>query len=266
MTDLSEVANEEVEQLLNVLIQGDINTIVAGGETGTGKTELQKYLTSFIPDNKKITLIEDTMDSHIKALYPPEKDINSWQTLMEDTRENKINFNSLIQAGLRNNPNWLIIAETRGSEAYDMLESALTGHSIITTIHAEDAKGIPSRIMTMIGQRYQMNEYLLGKDIVNVLKIGIHMASETTDEGIRRYIDEIVEYTGFNDNGIEYRTIYKVSKDYDEQKKEYKKIVELNPLSEDTLRKLKEKELYHLLPYPFIKEEAKLGLASGVSV
>src|SRR5690554_90842 len=177
---LSELANEDVAQLLKVLVKADTNIIIAG-RTGTGKTELQKLLVEYIPDNKKITLIEDTMDSHIKKLYP-NKDINSWRTLTDDIRDKKITYHDLIKAGLRNNPDWLIIAETRGSEAYDMVESALTDHSIITTIHAKKAEAIPSRLISMIGQKYQVNEFLLGKDIAKTLSIGIYLDMEETKE------------------------------------------------------------------------------------
>lgn len=133
--DLSDLANDDVAKLLDTFMKGEMNIIVAG-RTGTGKTELQKTLVGSIPDNKYITLIEDTMDSHIKEIYP-QKNINSWRTLMSDTREKKIDHNTLIKAGLRNDPDWLIIAETRGSEAYNMVEAALTDHSIITTLHAK---------------------------------------------------------------------------------------------------------------------------------
>lgn len=246
---LSELANEDVEQLLNALIKADTNMIISG-KTGAGKTELQKLLVGFIPDSKKITLIEDTMDSHIKELYP-EKDINSWRTLTDSARVKKINYSDLIKAGLRNNPDWIIIAETRGSEAYNMLESALTDHSIITTIHAKQTEAIPSRLMSMIGQKYQLNELLLGKDIVNVLKIGIYMSMESTEEGIRRYIREIVEFTDFTERGVEYTPLYKVKRTFDQETGTYKDQIITNPLSEETTSELIYKGLYHLVPEPF---------------
>lgn len=248
--DLTQLANADVAQLLDVLIKAETNIIISG-RTGSGKTELQKLLVGFIQDSKKITLIEDTMDSHIKALYP-DKDVNSWRTLTDSTREKKVTYNDLIKAGLRNNPDWMIIAETRGSEAYDMLESALTDHSIITTIHAKRAEVIPSRLISMIGQKYNVNELLLGKDIVNTLKIGIYMSIEETNEGIRRFIREIVEFTDFTEKGVEYIPLYQVKKEYDAVTKKYKNKIETNPLSEETIGELINKGLYHLIPKCFV--------------
>lgn len=251
--NLEKLANKEVAKLLEVLIKADSNVIISG-KTGAGKTELQKLLVGFISDNKKITLIEDTRDSHIKELYP-NKDINSWRTLMEETREKKITYNDLIKAGLRNNPDWMIIAETRGSEAYSMLESALTDHSIITTIHAKKAEAIPSRLLTMIGQKYNINEMVLGRDIVNTLKFGIYMTMEETKNGIERFIREIVEFTDYTEGGVKYIPIYAIERIYDDQTETYKKQVIMNPLSNETIQELKFKGLYHMLPKVFIPTE-----------
>ena len=244
---LEQLANEDVAKLLEVLIKADTSVVISG-KTGSGKTELQKLLVGFI--DKKITLIEDTMDSHIKELYP-EKDINSWRTLMEETRENKVTYNDLIKAGLRNNPDWLIIAETRGTEAYDMVESALTDHSIITTLHAKKAQAIPSRLLSMIGQKYQVNELILGKDIVNTLKFGIYMTMRETENGIERFIREIVEFTDFTEKGVEYIPVYAIESEYDEKTNDYIEKLVTNPLSKETINELKYKGLYHLLPDVF---------------
>ncbi|MEN1969694.1 CpaF/VirB11 family protein [Lentibacillus sp. N15] len=250
-TDLADFANDDVAKLLSVLIQAEFNLIIAG-RTGSGKTEFQKLLAGHIDNSKKITLIEDTMDSHIKELYP-EKDINSWRTLIESSRENQITYHDLIKEGLRNNPDWLIIAETRGSEAYDMLESALTDHAIITTIHAKGAGAIPSRLLSMVGQRFHVNEILLGQDIVNTLKIGIHLTMEYTEDGIKRFIREIVEFTNFSVRGVEYTPLYKIEKDFDKRANQYTEVIKTNPLSEESISNLMYKGLVHLVPKVFLE-------------
>ena len=99
------------------------SNIVISGEVGTGKTELQKLLVGFIPFDQKIVTGEDTLEGHFKTLYP-EKDIISWLTT------NNVSFTDLIKAALRNNPAWIIISETRGKEAYEMIQSVLSGHRI----------------------------------------------------------------------------------------------------------------------------------------
>lgn len=260
--DLNTLANEEVSKLLDVLMQADTNMIISG-QTGSGKTELQKLLVGFIPQSKKISLMEDTMDSHLKALYP-EKDINSWRTRTGENVANKITFRDLIKAGLRNNPDWLLISEIRGEEAYDFIESALTGHSVLTTIHANGAESIPSRIRNMIGQRYDMNPILLGQDIVNNIRFGLHMEMVIEPEGVRRRIREIVEYISYEDTGVVSKLIYQVKKVYDEETGEYEEGSVTSKLTDKTCNILKEKELYHLVPdyfRPGIEDEELLETA-----
>lgn len=248
ITSLATLANSQIEQLLKVLVETK-NHMIISGETGSGKTELQKLLVDFIPEHHNITLMEDTMDSHIKSLYP-NKDIRSWRIRKEENIN--VTFHDLIKSGLRNNPDWLIISEIRGGEAYEMLESALTNHSIITTLHASDAKSIPSRIMRMIGKVYQQNELLLGKDI-SQLGFGIHMGMDYTKEGsIRRYIKEIVEFLDFSEDGIEYNLIYERIKKYDEETKKYHEEEFMGRISEKTKKNLIFAEKIHQVPSIFM--------------
>lgn len=165
------------------------SNIVISGETGTGKTELQKLLVSMIPFNEKIALAEDTIDSHIKDLFP-EKDIHSWIT------KPSTSFTDLIKAALRNNPVWILVSETRGKEAYEMLQAVLSGHSIITTLHAVDARAIPKRFVNMMKMGYQVDEESIKHDIYNYIQFGVHIEKTEIDGKVVRYLREVVEYLG----------------------------------------------------------------------
>lgn len=246
------MSNKDVEQLFKVLMQAKESVIIAG-KTGAGKTELQKLLVGYTKDNDKIVLIEDTMDSHIKALYP-EKDIVSLRTMTEDTRENKITTGMLNKAALRNNPDWIIVAESRGSEVYDMLQSAMTDHSIITTIHAKGTKMIPSRIISMIADEKQVNELLLGQSIVDSLRWGTYMGIEETDQGYNRFIRELAEYTDFTEKGVECNMIYEIRTEYDEKTKQYIDKPYYGKLSAKTISTLKFHKLFHIVPKMFVED------------
>lgn len=251
--DKERINKNPIESLLKVLILSG-NNILISGMTGTGKTELQKLLVGFIPNSQSINLIEDTRDSHIKALYP-EKDIMSWQTLTSDDREKKITMQDLVRASLRNNPDWVIVAETRGAEASDMLDSAKTDHYIITTVHAKDAMRIPSRLIPMIKQSlaYQsIDEQIIGKDITELFKFGIHLELEFVNNKAVRRIKEIVEYTDYTQRGVEGRYLYKYREAYDPKNNQYTPRETINPLTEETLKKIEDKKLIHLLPDVFI--------------
>ena len=259
---IADLADKDVERLLKLLMVSDTNLIISG-RTGSGKTEVQKKIVGFIPDNKKITLMEDTMDSHLKRLYP-EKDINSWRTrTQKERKETKVHFSDLIKSGLRNNPDWLIISETRGSEANDMLNAALTDHSVITTIHASGAPMIPSRLISMIGEaKDNFNEILLGNNITSVLKFGMHMTYEERGGQVSRFIRELVEYTGYDTDGVKYNYIYRVRNEYkffDEPKiingkevdGQYVTILEKNPISIEMFDRLEYLKIAQLVPDRF---------------
>lgn len=253
------LAPKEVLDFLKVLMEINENLLISG-MTGSGKTEFQKYLVGAIPDLHKISLMEDTMDSHIKELYP-NKDINSWRTLTQETREekNKITFSKLIKAGLRNNPDRLMISEIRGGEeAYDLLVATLTGHSVLTTLHAHSAMNIPSRLRSMIGQVYSLDNDILGDDIVNHLPFGTHLEMVVRDDGtIIRHIREVVEYIDYRDNKVEYNIIFQrknsfVPSDVKGEIGRYVENIEFGKLSEKTVQKFKDKRVYHRISPRFI--------------
>lgn len=193
----SKVAPKGFFSLLEACIKSSCNVIISG-KTGSGKTEMQKYLVGFIPNDEKIIIIEDTLDTHLKEIYP-NKDILSWQ--INTKLEQPILFNDLIKAGLRNNPDWIIISETRGSEAYSMLKSCLSGHHIITTIHSNNAKSNVERIIHMCKEEYNLDQNLLGNMICDNFDIGIHLDHYIDEFGVKRFISEVVEYVSYGRGG-----------------------------------------------------------------
>lgn len=191
------IAPHSVFALLEACIKSDSNVIISG-KTGSGKTEMQKYLVGFINDSDKIIIMEDTLDTHLKKIYP-NKDIFSWK--INNKLEKPILFDDLIKAGLRNNPNWIIISETRGSEAYSMLKSCLSGHHIITTIHSNSAKSNVERIIHMCKEDYNLDQNLLGNMICDNFDIGIHLDYYIDNDGVKRYVSEVVEYVSYGKEG-----------------------------------------------------------------
>lgn len=252
--DDKKFATTEIFKLLEAMIRGNLNILISG-RTGSGKTELQKFLIKNIRDVETIVLIEDTKDTNLKELYP-EKNITSWIT--NDRIKNPIDFDALIKASLRNNPDWIIISETRSSEAYSMIKSGLSGHKIITTLHSDSAETNVDRLIHMCKEKYDLDQLLLGQMITSVFDVGVHIDYDVTSEGIVRYVCEIVEYKGYDESGVEVNKIFEVALQPvkgEDGKFTYQKVYKYGKLSEELFSKLAKKKVLTPEIARFIKEE-----------
>ncbi|MCQ3034971.1 MAG: CpaF/VirB11 family protein [Bacilli bacterium] len=178
---------KEIHEFLLKLIRRHESMVIAGA-TGTGKTELQKYLLSLIPSYTRVIIIDNIQElDNIRS--NEDLDITTWQV----SKNENGSFEALIKNALRSNPDWLVIAESRGKEMIYILNSVMTGHPIITTIHAKSSKMIPHRMVRMIqmGDKSQTYEELIG-DIYEHIKYYIYLDKTVDEDGIiHRYIDEI---------------------------------------------------------------------------
>ena len=190
-----------VEELLSILLKSKVS-IVLGGVTSSGKTELQKYLISCMSEHTRIIVIDNILELD-SIQTSTSLDVNMWQF---DEKNLNLSIKMLIKNALRSNPDWLIIAESRGEEMLDVLNSSLTGHPVITTIHSYDLSSMPLRIarMAMIANgKINLDETLM--DLEYHMRFYIYLKKISLEEGsIRRYISDI----GFLNHGI-VESIYK---------------------------------------------------------
>lgn len=216
----------EVHRLLKCLILS-YQSILISGQTGSGKTELQKYVISLMNPKDRIILIEESYETHIKEIYNY-MDITSW---IVNNQNDELAM--LVKLALRNNPDWLLIAETRGIEAYDMIQAVMTGHSAITTLHSESAKYSLNRISQMCKKSIDFDETMMLANIAKHIKIGIHLEKkyDLSNERLYRRITEIVEYIPC-EKGYEINTLFEIVKN-----EKLKESFQFHPIS-DELKKI----------------------------
>lgn len=171
------------------------SNMVISGTTGTGKTELHKMISGEVPFDDRILLIEDTPETFMKEMFP-DKDIYSWVT------SEGVSVTQLIKAGLRNHPAWIMVTETRGQEAYEMIQAVLSGHSIITSLHATEARAIPSRFVNMAKMGYELSEDALKEDIRRYFNFGYHIKKTKHHGHVIRYLSEIIEFDPEGDKTV----------------------------------------------------------------
>lgn len=187
LDDPSFMSNDEKEYLLKLLKNKE--SIVVAGATGSGKTELQKYLLQSLEKYVRVIVIDNIQE--LEGLMNKEDlDLTYWQvsTNMKDRT-----FISLIKNALRCNPDWLVISEARGEEMNDVLQSVVSGHPIITTLHAETIEEVPSRMARMIQLSNQTQNYEdLLHDIYKNFRNYVFVKRTIGSNGkVRRYISAI---------------------------------------------------------------------------
>lgn len=170
-------------KFLKYIVQSRCNIMISG-MPGAGKTELLKFLTSYIPDYERVISIEDSYEVRYQDLHP-NRDCVSLKV------NERFDYADAIKASLRQRPNWILVSEIRGAEVKDLLSSIATGTHLISTIHAKDAFEIPNRMLNMIPNIDLSSKQVL-EQLNDVLDIGIHIDIHVSDVGIHRYIREII--------------------------------------------------------------------------
>ena len=166
-------------------------SIVIGGPTGSGKTELQKYLLTSLEDNTRVIVIDNVQELEF-VRNNPNLDITSWEA--NELHQNA-SINDLIRQALRSNPDWLVVSESRGKEMNDVLNSVMTGHPIITTMHANSLSAMPHRLVRMIEMADTKESYddIMG-DLMSHIPVYVFVKRDITKTGlVHRYIESIGE-------------------------------------------------------------------------
>ncbi|CAM3478386.1 CpaF/VirB11 family protein [Erysipelothrix anatis] len=160
--------------------------VMISGLPGSGKTELLKFLTQFIGDKERVITLEDSMEIHYDVLHP-RRDCVALKT------SKVMSYDDAIKASLRQRPDWLLLSEVRGSEAFELLKCVSTGLHLISTIHARSAKEIPNRLLFMMNGASIDSVSMLAQ-IETLFDVGIHIDLLHTSKGTVRRVREIVVF------------------------------------------------------------------------
>lgn len=175
--------------LFKVLLFNKVSMVI-GGMTGSGKTEFQKYLIREMESMTRVIVIDNVLELAMNKIEK-KLDINIWQA---DERNTLTSIQSLVKNALRSNPDWLIIAESRGEEMVEILNSAMTGHPIITTIHALNIQSMPYRLTRMVMMNDKRSSYDdILRDIHYHFPFYVYLKRKIMKSGrVVRYIESIV--------------------------------------------------------------------------
>ncbi len=164
--------------ILREIVNLGKNIIISGG-TGTGKTTLLNLLCDFINDDDIVVTIEDARELNIhNTFWAP---LETKKAYYED--DTSISLRELVKNSLRMFPKWIILGEVRSGEVFDLMRAFNSGHSGMSSLHANNCEDALFALENMFLQ-------------------GMEMRIESVKQIISRAVDIVIQITRFPDNKI----------------------------------------------------------------
>lgn len=181
-------------EFLSSLVTCGYNLFISGG-TSSGKTTLLNALSTAIPEEERVIVIEDSMElklDHINNIVHMEcRNANS-------KGKGMVTMSDLIRTSLRMRPDRIIVGEVRGGEVAEMLQAMNTGHpGSMSTGHGNTVEGMLKRLEAMYLMAVSLNVDAIREQIAEGIDVMIHIRK---DKQGRRHISEMKEIVGY-DNG-----------------------------------------------------------------
>ena len=178
-------------EFLELCVRLRKNIIVSGG-TGTGKTSLLNALSSAIPEEERVVVIEDSSELRLNqkhCLY-----LESQQA--DAHGRGGLSIRQLFVASLRMRPDRILVGEVRSGEALDMIQSMLSGHSgSLTTVHANSPRDALIRLETLsLMSDVSIPVHVARTQVAAAIHLVVQLA-RFTEDGSRR-ITRIAEVRG----------------------------------------------------------------------
>lgn len=147
------ITDEETLQIVRDMASRPFGLILVTGPTGSGKsTTLYSILAERNDPGVNISTAEDPIEYSLGGI-----------TQVQVIREKGMDFASILRAFLRQDPDIILVGETRDKEtAKTAIEAALTGHLVLTTLHTNDAAGAIARLDEMGVEPFMVSGALLG--------------------------------------------------------------------------------------------------------
>jgi type IV pilus assembly protein PilB len=147
------ISHEPTLELVRDMAQRPFGLLLVTGPTGSGKsTTLYSVLAERNNPGVNISTAEDPIEYSLDGI-----------TQVQVIREKGMNFSSILRAFLRQDPDVILVGETRDPEtAKTAIEAAMTGHLVLTTLHTNDAAGAIARLDEMGVEPFMISGSLVG--------------------------------------------------------------------------------------------------------
>jgi pilus assembly protein CpaF len=192
----------EMAQVLQALAKAEVNLLISGG-TGSGKTTLLNIMSGYIDPRERIVTIEDAAELQLRQPHVVRLETRP----MNIEGRGEVSQRHLVINALRMRPDRIILGETRGPEAMDMLQAMNTGHEgSMTTVHANtprDALGRLENMLSMGGMNLPTK--VARAQIASAISVVVQV--NRMPDG-KRKITSITEITGMEGDVITMQEIF----------------------------------------------------------
>ena len=191
-----------VMDFLSAAVQSRCNVIISGG-TGSGKTTLLNCLSRYISSSERVITCEDAAELQLQQ--PHVVRLETRPANIEGKGE--VTARDLVRNSLRMRPDRIIIGETRGSEAIDMLQAMNTGHDgSMTTVHANTPRDALSRLEVLVAMAgYDIPPRGLRQQISSAVNL-IVQASRLA--GGKRKVTYVTEVGGMEGETVQMQNLF----------------------------------------------------------
>ena len=173
-----------------ILLQYKSNILITGG-TASGKTTLLNAIAFFIPPEARVVSIEDTREINL----PRENWLPSVaRTAVGAGKVGEVDLFDLLKNSFRQNPDYVIVGEVRGKEAFVLFQGMASGHSSISTMHADSVDTVIKRLETPPIE--------LSPTLVNTLDAVAIMSHAVVKKQQTRRLRGVVEIVKVNPDGV----------------------------------------------------------------
>lgn len=170
------------------------SNIIISGKGGSGKTALLKAIINEIPNQKAITVNEETSELFIENKNIIQREI------LENRNENKnIDLEKLMKHSMVMSNDVIVVGEIKGKEMTTFLDAITTGHIGLATVHSNSAFNTINRLITLFKRDIKAQQY--------------------KDEFIKYILSSSIDYIIYMN---EYKVCQIVKYEYDKNIKKYK--------------------------------------------
>ncbi len=182
--------SSEMMAYLWIAIENGQSMLICGG-TASGKTTTLNAVLLFIPPQMKIVSIEDTRELNLPhENWVPTLTRSGFGAKNPITGKaaGEIDMFDLLAAALRQRPQYMMVGEVRGSEAYVVFQAMATGKSAYTTFHAEDVQAMVHRL--------ENDPINLPRTLIAALDIVLLQGQVKVGKNMTRRVKGLIEIVG----------------------------------------------------------------------